>query len=241
LSTKLRCLLLDDELPGLAYLKMLCEQIPSLEVVKAFNNPESLLAEAPKLEFDLCILDVEMPGINGLEVARLLNDKPVIFTTAYKEYASEAFDLDAVDYVRKPVQKERLEQAIEKAVKRISGKGSMRAFIQLNTDKGKAIVFFDQLMYIRSSETDSRDKIALLSDGSELTMKNISFEKLQSSLPTNDFVRINKGEILAIKAINTFTSDQITTNMNDASGSVLKLSLSEVYRKELVSKMADNG
>jgi DNA-binding LytR/AlgR family response regulator len=241
LSTKLRCLLLDDELPGLAYLKMLCQQIPSLEVVKAFNNPESLLAEAPKLEFDLCILDVEMPGINGLEVARLLKDKPVIFTTAYKEYASDAFDLDAVDYVRKPVQKERLEQAIEKAIKRNSGKSSTRAFIQLNTDKGKAIVFFDQLMYIRSSEADSRDKIALLSDGSELTMKNISFEKLQSSLPTNDFVRINKGEILAIKAINTFTSDQITTNMNDASGSVLKLSLSEVYRKELVSKMADNG
>jgi DNA-binding LytR/AlgR family response regulator len=237
LSIKLRCLLLDDELPGLAYLKMLCQQIPALDVVKTFNNPQTLLAEAPNLEFDLCILDVEMPGINGLEVARLLKDKPVIFTTAYKEYASDAFDLDAVDYVKKPVQKERLEQAVEKAVKRISVRSTGRSFIQLNTDKGKAIVFFDQLMYIRSSETDSRDKIALLADGSELTMKNISFEKLQSSLPSEDFARINKGEIVAIKAIQTFSSDQITTNIANASGSQIRLSLSEIYRKELVAKM----
>jgi DNA-binding LytR/AlgR family response regulator len=241
LSTKLRCLLLDDELPGLGYLKMLCQQIPSLEVVKAFNNPESLLVEAPNLEFDLCILDIEMPGINGLEVARLLKDKPVIFTTAYKEYASDAFDLDAVDYVRKPVQKERLEQAIEKAIKRVSVKSSTRAFIQLNTDKGKAIVFFDQLMYIRSSETDSRDKIALLLDGSALTMKNISFEKLQSSLPVNEFARINKAEIVAIKAIHVFSSDHIMTNMTNANGEPIRLSLSEIYRKELVAKMSDGG
>jgi DNA-binding LytR/AlgR family response regulator len=233
--------LLDDELPGLAYLKMLCEQIPALDVVKAFNNPETLLTEAPNLEFDLCILDVEMPGVNGLEVARLLKDKPVIFTTAYKEYASDAFDLDAVDYVRKPVQKERLEQAVEKALKRISVKPATRSFIQLNTDKGKTVVFFDQLMYIRSSDTDSRDKIALLSDGSELTMKNISFEKLQSSLPENDFARINKGEIVAIKAIHTFSSDQITTNISSAAGATIKLSLSEIYRKELVAKMTDAG
>jgi DNA-binding LytR/AlgR family response regulator len=220
---------------------MLCEQIPALDVVKAFNNPETLLTEAPNLEFDLCILDVEMPGVNGLEVARLLKDKPVIFTTAYKEYASDAFDLDAVDYVRKPVQKERLEQAVEKALKRISVKPATRSFIQLNTDKGKTVVFFDQLMYIRSSDTDSRDKIALLSDGSELTMKNISFEKLQSSLPENDFARINKGEIVAIKAIHTFSSDQITTNISSAAGATIKLSLSEIYRKELVAKMTDAG
>jgi DNA-binding LytR/AlgR family response regulator len=239
LSIKLRCLLLDDELPGLAYLKMLCQQIPVLDVVKTFNNPQTLLTEAPNLEFDLCILDVEMPGINGLEVARLLKDKPVIFTTAYKEYASDAFDLDAVDYVRKPVQKERLEQAVEKAIKRISVKPTTRSFIQLNTDKGKTIVFFDQLLYIRSSETDSRDKIALLADGSELTMKNISFEKLQSSLPSEDFARINKGEIVAIKAIHTFSSDQITTNITSGSGSPIRLSLSEIYRKELVAKMGN--
>lgn len=79
---------------------MLCEQIPELEIVKAFNNPSTFLKELPNLEFDLCIMDIEMPDMNGLQVANLLNGKPVIFTTAYKEYAAEAYDLDAIDYVR---------------------------------------------------------------------------------------------------------------------------------------------
>ena len=57
MNTKLKCLLLDDELPGLTYLKMLCEQIPELEIVKTFNNPEKLLAEISNIEFDLCITD----------------------------------------------------------------------------------------------------------------------------------------------------------------------------------------
>ena len=101
LSTKLKCLLLDDELPGLTYLKMLCEQIIDIEVVKTFNDPVLLLNEQSFLDYDFCIMDIEMPSMNGLQVANLLNGKPVIFTTAYKEYAVEAFDLNAIDYVQK--------------------------------------------------------------------------------------------------------------------------------------------
>ena len=66
MNTKLKCLLLDDELPGLTYLKMLCEQIPELEVVKAFDNPETFLKESEFLQFDLCIMDIEMPGMNAI-------------------------------------------------------------------------------------------------------------------------------------------------------------------------------
>lgn len=105
-------------MPGLTYLKMLCEQIPELEIVKAFNDPQKLLDEVPNLDFDLCISDIEMPGIDGLTLANLLQNKLVIFTTAYKNYASEAFDIDAVDYVTKPVTKERLERAVAKALER---------------------------------------------------------------------------------------------------------------------------
>ena len=120
MNTKLKCLLLDDELPGLSYLKLLCEQIHELEVVRAFNNPEIFLKEFPGLDFDLCILDIEMPGINGIELAALLNNKPVIFTTAYKEFAINAFDLDAIDYIIKPVKPERLQLAVNKAIQRIN-------------------------------------------------------------------------------------------------------------------------
>jgi len=101
LNSKLKCLLLDDELPGLSYLKLLCEQIPELEVIRSFNDSGVFQDEFPKLDFDLCIMDIEMPGTNGIQLASLMKDKLVIFTTAYKDYATNAFDLDAIDYVVK--------------------------------------------------------------------------------------------------------------------------------------------
>lgn len=237
MNTKLRCLLLDDELPGLAYLKMLCEQLPELEVVKAFNSPQVFLDELPHLDFDLCILDIEMPGMNGLQVANLLNGKPVIFTTAYKEYAAEAFDLDAIDYVRKPVRKERLQKAVQKAKDRLT-RGPERHFVQINTDRGKALIFFDQLVYIKTAANDSRDKTAFLADGTIITLKNISFEKLQQLLPASAFVRINKAEIISLKVVQVFSADEITTSIPAPGGGNLKLVLSEVYRSEFIERLA---
>ncbi len=191
-------MLLDDELPGLTYLKMLCEQIPELEVVKAFNNPEIFLKEIEFLEFDLCIMDIEMPGMNGLYVANQINGKPVIFTTAYKEYAVEAFDLNAIDYVQKPVKKERLEIAVKKAIQRIGKIQPKKEFISLNSDKGRILLYFYQLQYVTISENDSRDKIAFLENGSKIILKNISFEKLIQELPSSSFCRVNKRDLISI-------------------------------------------
>jgi len=230
---------LDDELPGLTYLKMLCEQLPELEVVKAFNSPCVFLNEISNLEFDLCILDIEMPEMNGLQVSNLLNGKPVIFATAYKDYAAEAFDLNAIDYIRKPIKLDRLKQAVQKAIYHIEKKEKTteKPYILLNTDKGKAILYFDKIAYIKTSETDSRDKVARLFDGEEFVLKNISFEKLAKAFPFAEFCRINKKEILAIKAVQVFSYDEITTGLASESGKNLKLSLSETYRNEFLQKV----
>lgn len=239
MNTKLKCLLLDDELLGLTYLKMLCEQIPELEIVKAFDSPVTFLKETPNLDFDLCIIDVEMPDMNGLQVANLLKGKPVIFATAYKDYAAEAFDLNAVDYIRKPIKLERLQQAVQKAISQIGNKQQTKEkpFFQINTDKGKAILYFDKIAYIKTSETDSRDKVALLFSGEELVMKNISFDKLLEMLPSSGFCRINKQELLALKAVNVFSYDEITTNLTLPKGKKLKLLLSENYRNDFLRKV----
>ncbi len=238
MNTKLKCLLLDDELPGLTYLKMLCEQIPGLEVVKAYNNPELLIRDLPDIEFDLCILDIEMPGIDGLQVANLLKGKPVIFTTAYREYAAEAFDLDAVDYVQKPVKMERLQQAVKKAFQRIVPvEGKSRTFVQLNTSKGKSLVYFEQLQYISTSPVDSRDKLAVLSNGTTLTLKNITFDKLDNLLPSSAFARINKKEMIALRIVHVFSFDEITTSLRDQAGKPLCLSLSEQFRTGFLNKI----
>ena len=216
---------------------MLCEQLPELEVVRAFNSPKLFLTELPQLDFDLCILDIEMPEMNGLQVANLLNGKPVIFTTAYKEYAAEAFDIDAIDYVRKPIKKERLQQAVAKAFNQLSGKPVRKEFIQLNTDKGKALVFFDQLCYVKIAESDSRDKVAFLNDGSSLMLKNISFEKLQTLLPGNSLCRVNKRELISLHIVHVFSFDEITTTLKDDLGKSLKITLSESYRNDFFKKV----
>lgn len=233
MNTKIKCLLLDDELPGLTYLKMLCEQIPELEIVKVFNNPEKLLAEAPNLDFDLCILDIEMPDLNGMAVANLLENKYIIFTTAYKEFAVEAFEIDAVDYITKPVKKERLEKAVAKVLKRIE-KQEQKQFISINTNKGKSVLFFDHSLYIKASDTDSRDKVAFLKDGSTLVLKNISYEKLQEKLSKVRFCRINKREIIAVSIVNFFTHDEITTNVMLPNGKPLVLSLGLSFKDDFL-------
>jgi len=236
LNTKLKCLILDDELPGLTYLKMLCQQIAGLEVVKAFNNPQAFLEEFTKLEFDFCIIDIEMPAMNGLQVANLLNGKPVIFSTAYKEYAVEAFELNAIDYMVKPIRKERLQQAVDKVSHFLNTKKESKKFIQINTDKGKSILFFEQLVYIKTSDIDSRDKIAQLSDGSTVTIKNKSFNTLLNQLPKNNFVRINKKELISLKTVQFFSFDEITTNIPTQNGN-LKLILSDSYRKDFIENL----
>lgn len=237
MNTKLKCLLLDDELPGLTYLKMLCEQIPELEIVKTFNNPEKLLSDIADLEFDLLISDIEMPGIDGLHLAEMLQHKMVIFCTAYKDYAAEAFNIDAVDYITKPVKLERLQKAISKALERFDKPDSAKKFIQLNTDKGKTLLYFNQIQYIKTALSDSRDKTVLLTDGSFLNLKNVKFDTLLSELPESDFCRINKKEIIAVKAIKFFNHNEIVLHHLEENNKNATLILSETYRADFLKKV----
>ena len=165
--------------------------------------------------------------------------KPVIFTTAYKEYASDAFDLNALDYIKKPIKIDRLKQSVDKALKHIGNTASQnnRTFIQLNTDKGKAILFFDKIAYIKTSDIDSRDKVVRFFDGEEFVLKNITFEKLTDLIPCDDFCRVNKKEIISIKAVQVFSFDEITTNLISGQGKNIKLSLSEIYRNDFLRKV----
>jgi DNA-binding LytR/AlgR family response regulator len=231
-------LLLDDELPALSYMKILCEELPDVEVVKAFNDSTKFLEAIQHLDFNLCILDIQMPGYTGLEVAQHLKDKLIIFTTAYKEFAAEAFDLNAIDYIRKPLQKDRFEKAISKAKTILQNQVNTELRqVVWNTDKGKTLLIFSSILYIVASKTDSRDKIVYLETGDKTTIKNTSFEQILSVLPSAKFCRVNKKEIIALKTVMHFTSDEIKTNIFLKKDNPLTLSLSEVYRDEFKFKL----
>ena len=216
---------------------MLCEQIPEVEIVKTFNNPEKLLSEIPDLEFDLLISDIEMPGIDGLHLAEIIQNKLVIFCTAYKDYAADAFNIDAVDYITKPVKLERLQKAISKAFERFNKPETAKKFIQLNTDKGKTLLYFNQIQYIKTAVSDSRDKTVLLTDGSFLNLKNVKFDTLLNELPETDFCRINKKEIVAVKAIKFFNHNEIVLHHLEKNDKNIILFLSETYRSDFLKNI----
>jgi two-component system, LytTR family, response regulator AlgR len=114
-------LIVDDEAPARARLRSLVEELPGVTVVGEAANGREALELCASLEPDVVLLDVRMPGMDGIEVARHLGafeDPPaVIFTTAYDEYAVEAFEAQAVGYLLKPVRREKLERALQRAAR----------------------------------------------------------------------------------------------------------------------------
>ena len=118
----LRTLIVDDEPLAVERIQVICAEIPAIRVVGTASDGAAALRLAEKLEPDLVLLDMTMPELDGLGVARKFSkaDEPpaVIFVTAHDHFAVEAFDLEAIDYVLKPVAADRLERAIERAIAR---------------------------------------------------------------------------------------------------------------------------
>jgi DNA-binding LytR/AlgR family response regulator len=121
-STRLRALIVDDEYPAREELRYLLRSFPEIEVVGEAAEPAEALQLIRNIDYDLCFLDVRMPGGSGLDLVKELSRLPrrpaVIFVTAYPDHAVEAFDLDAVDYLLKPFDEARLGRALQRIVER---------------------------------------------------------------------------------------------------------------------------
>jgi len=228
------CILLDDELLALSYIRTLCEQIAEIQVVKAFNDPEIFLSELPNLRFDFLISDVVMPTFSGLEVAEKLKGKPVIFTTAHNEYAADAFDVDAIDYLRKPVQLERLTKAIRKTIEVLQ---SSENEVKWNaaTAKGKITFLTHEIVSFSANTIDSRDKLILLKDGSTEVIKNKSFQVLVEEIASEKFIRISKGELFNARYLQGYNGDQLFSTLRTETGKIRTFAMSDSYRKEVLS------
>lgn len=225
----MRCLLVDDELPGLQYLKSLCLSSPQLEVVAAYNAPQKVVDDLHKLQFDLAFIDIEMPGMNGLDLARRLG-KPVIFTTAYKAYAADAFEIDAIDYLVKPINGERFRKAVEKAASLFANTTPKNTNALFNTDRGKMLIDFNELLLIETQGNEPRDKHVLTKEGTEIILKNYSFQTLKQ-LVHPYLVQINKRQMVSVKAVQSFTSTVVIVNNNNTPQ---QLSLNSIYREDFL-------
>lgn len=229
----LRVVLLDDELLALGYLRTLCESISGIDVIKAFNDPLIFLEAVPNLNFDFCISDIVMPSLTGLEVAEKLKSTPIIFTTAHNEYAADAFDIEAIDYLRKPVQRERLVRAIEKVRLQLEQQKTQATWT-VNTNKGKLSIQQAQIVSFSTDTYDRRDKLLLLENGDQLVVKNKSFDQLLQELDAVSFIRISKSEVIATDFIQGYQGDFIISKIRNGAGKYLEFNLSENYRKSFL-------
>ncbi|MFJ8514820.1 response regulator [Lysinibacillus xylanilyticus] len=114
----IRVIVMDDEPLALVNMEKKLKEFNSIEVIKSFTTVKDLLAEGPSLDFQVAFLDVEMPGMNGLDIARLLKEWNknifIVFVTAYRDYAVQAFEIHSIDYLLKPISKARLETTINR-------------------------------------------------------------------------------------------------------------------------------
>jgi two-component system response regulator AlgR len=200
----LRTMIVDDEPLAIERMQVLCAELEQLQVVGTASDGEAALRLADKLRPDLLLLDMTMPGMDGLGVARALakrdNPPAVIFVTAHEDFAVEAFDLEAVDYVLKPVAAERLERAIDRAIARAERRGG---------EGGEWLSEFwvphrSELLRIDAAQVDridaERDYVRLHVGGPEgqgrsyLLLQTIA--GLEGRLDPSRFIRIHRSAIL---------------------------------------------
>jgi DNA-binding LytR/AlgR family response regulator len=215
---KLKCLLVDDEPPALKILKSYVEEIDSLEFAGSCKNAFEAMALLQEMPVDLMFLDIKMPKLLGTEFFRTLRNPPkVIFTTAFKEYALEGFELDAVDYLLKPISLERFVKAISKlyskseipSINILEGANYREPpFLYFRVDRKMVKVILDEILYIESL----KDYVKIVRSNEKSLVVKQSISSLEEMLPENQFARIHRSFIIAINKVTAFTHQDVEIN-----------------------------
>ncbi|MEO9021896.1 MAG: LytTR family DNA-binding domain-containing protein [Ginsengibacter sp.] len=215
---KLKCLLVDDEPPALKILKSYVEEIDNLEFAGSCKNAFEAMAVLQEKPVDLMFLDIKMPKLLGTEFFRTLHNPPkVIFTTAFKEYALEGFELDAVDYLLKPISLERFVKAISKLYSKSemppinipeSNVPRSTSFLYFRVDRKMVKVKLDDILYIESL----KDYVKIIRIIEKPLVVKQSISSLEEMLPENQFARIHRSYIIAINKVTAFTHQDVEIN-----------------------------
>ncbi len=213
MRTHIKCIIVDDEPPAVRLLEKYANKIPFLEITGTTTNPLEALEILEKNEIDLVFLDIQMPNLTGIQLSKIIGGKTkVIFTTAYPQFATESYDLDAVDYLLKPFEFERFYKAVTKAREKLGTDkkiGRSQDFLFVKTD-GKnnfeRIVIAD-ILYIEGL----KNYVAIhLKDRQVITYSTL--KNIYEGLPKEDFLQVHKSYIVAIHHIEKTSSISILIN-----------------------------
>ncbi|MEP5339568.1 MAG: response regulator transcription factor [Algibacter sp.] len=229
-SKPISCLVIDDESIARDIINNHLSKIKNIHVVASCKNAIEAFSYINTHNIDLVFLDINMPEISGISFAKSINKNiKIIFTTAYRDYAVEGFELQAVDYLLKPISFERLLKAVntyfevhsELQTKTIEQTTDSN-FMFVRADRIMVKINFDAIIYIESYS----DYIKIhLSEKTIVTRETIS--AVEAKLPKNHFLRIHRSYIISISNISSFTNEQITINKTS-------LPISRSYKQEVL-------
>ena len=210
---KIKTLLVDDEPLALEVIESYLRNFPDLEIVAQCNDAIKAFQILQQKQIDLIFLDVKMPGLLGTDLIKSLKDPPkVIFTTAYSEYAVDGFELNAIDYLVKPISFDRFLKAIDKTLKHFGNNkpvlmeekpaaSGMDKFIYLKVERKMVKINVNEICWIESIKDYVK---VVLSDKIYLSKQKISL--LEELLPEDQFCRIHRSFIIAIARVEAYYS-----------------------------------
>lgn len=234
MQKQLNCIIVDDEPMAREILQTHLEKITFVNVLATCKNAMEAYNILNSKAIDLVFLDINMPEVSGLSLAKSINkDINVIFTTAYRDYAIDGFNLEAVDYLLKPISFERLLQAINKLNKNsavtvqnpVKESTHKQDFIFVRADRKMVKINFSHINYIESLS----DYIKIhLTDKTIVTRETIS--NIEAKLPQKDFLRIHRSYIISISKIASFTNEFIEVNAK-------AIPISRSYKTSVLNKL----
>jgi two-component system LytT family response regulator len=208
----LKCVAIDDEPLALELIKTYVNRFPSLEIIHVFEDAISGAEYLNQNPVDLLFLDVNMPDITGVELARsLVNNPMIIFTTAYRNYAFESYELQAIDYLLKPIDFNRFTTAVEKAIDFYAYKTTPQEnfgseAIYLYSEYKMIKIFLKDIEYIESMG----DYLKIYQNTAEKPLLTLAtMKKILEKLPENQFTRIHRGFIVALDKIKSIHNKKV--------------------------------
>ena len=212
----LKCIAIDDEPLALELLEDNISKVPYLQLVSSCSNPLQAMQVLQHESIDLIFLDIQMPGLTGLQFIQTIQQKPMfILITAYEKYALEGYNLDVVDYLVKPVAIERFIKACNKAWElyqlktRKFNAGEQPNYFFINADYSLVKVIFADIMWIEGLKDYL--KIHLKSTSKPLVAR-ITMKLIEEQLPANMFVRVQKSFIISKEHITSIRKNSVFIN-----------------------------
>ncbi|MCU0384205.1 MAG: LytTR family DNA-binding domain-containing protein [Cyclobacteriaceae bacterium] len=232
---RLKCLLVDDEMPAIEVLVNYVQATPGLEVAATCKHALEAFTFLQNNKVDVIFLDIQMPQLDGISFAKTLSHTPnIIFTTAFKDFAFDAFEINAVDYLLKPYSFERFLKAIQKIQQPMAETTSeamkstlTEKFLFFRADRKMVKIPIEEILFIESI----KDYVKVISKD-KCTITKQTMASLEDMLPRSNFVRIHRSFFVNLHAIESFTNQSIFIGKQE-------LPIGPLYRNELLERLKE--